>query len=448
MSVINNDDARLNGESRNTKSKFGEILSEASVGPTPASLSNYNLHSKDSSSGPNPGDNFPIISLIEDHPSVNYYDSVLQNFGPSPPPSTPNDLIRTTRNENVGLGFNSVSSAENTFSLGNSFLNVGPTNPTNYNPYYAPEEFTYNQDPILIDNNIEDQQGFEEIVQNSITEENQVTDLTEITEEENNLLTPTTTTANYIEYFEEATEKTQKSSRSLNAKDVFRKRVKSNEFSNLVKTIEYKPSDLKIRIKKKEQDYSSNYSYIPTLVKCKEFEEVGFCGYSESYPVERISWLLQNCSSLVSSFQAVVPEELDRLGDNSESVITSEKDEDRPWSWRVYAYKKRQACDSLVSLIRPTYAVDSTGEPQLIIQTDSIVQRIPVDVCTSPGSPCGGLEQCGLRSLCVQRYTYHYLLSFQPGQHQHCPAIRAFKLPTACVCHAEVNSSRFGDKLV
>ena len=101
--------------------------------------------------------------------------------------------------------------------------------------------------------------------------------------------------------------------------------------------------------------------YIQFDSKCKEFEEVGFCGYSESYPVERISQLLQNCSSLVSSFQAVVPEELDRLGDNSESVITSEKDEDRPWSWRVYAYKKRQACDSQVSLIRPTYAVDSTG---------------------------------------------------------------------------------------
>ena len=429
------------------------------MGPTPPTLNNYNLHSKDSSSGPNPGgDNFPIISLIDDHPSVNYYDSVLQNFGPS----TPNDLVRNTRNENVG--FNSVSNAENTFSLGSSFLNVGPTNPTNYNPYYAPEEFTYNQDPILIDNNIEDQQGFEEILQNSITEENQVTedDLTEITEDDDDIL-KTTTTNSYIEYFEEATEKTQKSPRSLNAKDVFRKRVKSNEFSNLVKTIEYKPSDLKIRIKKKEQDYN----FFPTLVKCKEFEEVGYCGYSESYPVERISWLLQNCSSLLSSFQAVVPEELDRLGDNSESVITSEKDEDRPWSWRVYAYKKRQACDSQVSLIRPTYAVDSTGwcllvvvvlilnsntlsagEPQLIIQTDSIVQRVPVDVCSSPGSPCGGVEQCSLRSLCVQRYTYHYLLSSRPGQQQHCPAIRAFKLPTACVCHAQVDSSRFGDKLV
>ena len=84
----------------------------------------------------------------------------------------------------------------------------------------------------------------------------------------------------------------------------------------------------------------------------------------------------------------------------------------------------------------------SAGEPQLIIQTDSLVQRIPVDVCSSPGSPCGGVEQCGLRSLCVQRYTYHYLLSFTPAQLQLCPAIRAFKLPTACVCHAEVGDKR------
>ena len=244
---------------------------------------------------------------------------------------------------------------------------------------------------------------------------------------------------------------------------------------------------INIELTKDNDEYNSREKdYIQFNSKCKDFEEVGFCGFSESYPVERISWLLQNCSSLLSSFQAVVPDELDRLGDNSESVITSEKDEDRPWSWRVYAYKKRQACHSEVSLIRPTYAVDTTGwsllllllvvsvvlmlvvvlvlmvvvlmvifsnissagEPQLIIQTDSIVQRVPVDVCSSPGSPCGGLEQCSLRSLCVQRYTYHYLLASQPGQLQHCPAIRAFKLPTACVCHAQVDSSRFGDKLV
>ena len=334
---------------------------------TPAIPNNYNLNSKDSSSGPNPGsDNFPIISLIDELPSVNFYDSVLQNFGASTNPSTPNDLVRTTRNENLGSGFNSVSNTlSNNFNVGSSFINLGPTNPTNYNPYYAPEEFTYNQDPILIDNkDHQDQLGFEEIVENSITEENLINvteaDLNEIEEEEN--VFRTTTFPNFIASFEEATEKTEKSSRSLKAKDVFRKRVKSTEFSNLVKTIEYKPSDLKIRRKQKEQDNSPSSIYIP-YHKCRELEEPGgFCVTSSGYPSELISSVMENCSSLVSTFQAVVPDELEGLGDTSESVITSEKDEERPWSWRVYAYKKRQACDSEVSLVRPSYAVDSGGE--------------------------------------------------------------------------------------
>ena len=97
--------------------------------------------------------------------------------------------------------------------------------------------------------------------------------------------------------------------------------------------------------------------------KCKELEEPGgFCVTSSGYPSELISSVMENCSSLVSTFQAVVPDELEGLGDTSESVITSEKDEERPWSWRVYAYKKRQACDSEVSLVLPSYAVDSGGE--------------------------------------------------------------------------------------
>ena len=416
------------------QSKAVEILSSA-----PTVSNNYNLNSKDSSSGPNPGsDNFPIISLIDELPAVNYYDTVLNNL----PPSTPNDLTRTTRNQNLGFGFSSDSNQNglsNNFNVGSSFINLGPTNPTNYNPYYAPEEFTYNQDPILIDNNNQqDQVGFEEIVENSITEENLIdvteADLNEI-ENEGNFFR-TTTFPNYIESFEEATQKTEKSARSLNAKDVFRKRVKSTEFSNLVKTIEYKPSDLKIRRKQKEQNHSTLYIPPP---KCKELEEPGgFCAMSSDYPTELISEVVKNCSSLISTFQAVVPDEVDGLGDTSESVITSEKDEERPWSWRVYAYKKRQACHSEVSLSRPSYAVDSEGETQLILQTASIVQRVAVDLCSSPGSACEGVAQCGLRSLCVQRYTYHYLLSITPGHYQHCPAIRAFKLPTACVCHAEV----------
>ena len=66
-----------------------------------------------------------------------------------------------------------------------------------------------------------------------------------------------------------------------------------------------------------------------------------------------------------------------------------------------------------------------------------------MDVCSNPGAECGGVAQCGLRSLCVQRFTFHYLLSLTPGHQQHCPTIRAFKLPTACVCHAEIGEESY-----
>ena len=177
------------------------------------------------------------------------------------------------------------------------------------NPLYAPEEFTYIQDPDIHPNTID--HGDDD----------------------------------YVDYVDDDQDDVDILGESP---------VLIENFENL--------RHINIGLTKDTDEYNGEEEdYIQFDNKCQEFEEVGYCGYSESYPVERISWLLQNCSSLLSSFQAVVPEELDRLGDNSESVITSEKDEDRPWSWRVYAYKKRQACHSQVSLIRPTYAVDSTG---------------------------------------------------------------------------------------
>ena len=37
------------------------------------------------------------------------------------------------------------------------------------------------------------------------------------------------------------------------------------------------------------------------------------------------------------------------------------QDEDRPWSWRVYAYKKKQVCNSELYFIRPAFARDTNG---------------------------------------------------------------------------------------
>ena len=53
---------------------------------------------------------------------------------------------------------------------------------------------------------------------------------------------------------------------------------------------------------------------------------------SEDRIVEKV---VANCPQVVEAFKAVVTKDLDQLGDNSPSVISSEKDLHRPWSWKV-----------------------------------------------------------------------------------------------------------------
>jgi len=338
-------------------------------------------------------------------------------------------------------------------------------NSLNINPYYAPEEFTYNQDPILIDHadNDEASESFKEIVEENKNDDREVSEvkstttekiIIEETERNNNRINlvnkkeqiAPTLIPTFFEEIEEIAKKTEKSSRSLSAKDVFRKRVKAKELTNLVATIEYQPPD--DVVEEKTNNLSDTINYITNTVKCPELKEIGFCAQDNSYPHDMVTDLVSNCS-ILSSFSAFVPEDVDTLGDNSDSIISSEKDSDRPWSWRVSAYNKRQVCDSYLSFIRPSYVLDSRGEHHIIIQTEKIVQSVSVDICQSPGSPCPGLSQCGVRSLCVQRYQYQYLLSLPTSSpSSSCPVITAVKFPSGCVCHSQVSENIFGDKLV
>jgi len=194
--------------------------------------------------------------------------------------------------------------------------------------------------------------------------------------------------------------------------------------------------------------------------KCAKLHETGYCdnSISSDYYQQMFDSLLENCADVLSAFKAFVPEDIDSLGDNSESVIRSEKDQDRPWSWTVSAYKKKQVCQSDLSFIRPSYVLNTKGEPHIVIQTKEIKQSVSVDSCSRPGSPCPGLGQCDIRSLCVQRYQHQYLLSIPDTEHTNnsitkCQAvITAVKFPSGCVCHAQTsevdNDFGFGDKLV
>merc|ERR1712012_1520015 len=73
----------------------------------------------------------------------------------------------------------------------NSGFNSNPNifssnqNSLNANPYYAPEEFTYNQDPILIDHadNDEASESFKEIVEENKNDDREVSEVKSTTTE-------------------------------------------------------------------------------------------------------------------------------------------------------------------------------------------------------------------------------------------------------------------------
>ena len=319
---------------------------------------------EDTGSGPNPGD-FPIISLIDDT-GLNYYDNVLQNINRKPfrasPTVNPSTFPTTTIVSSTPELINSLySNINNNFDTSFSQNSVN-----NINPYYAPEEFTYNQDPILIDHSDGNSvgQSFQEVkedpglanVQGFVDEEPR--EEIQETPRKSQLLNSTPTLIpTFFEEIEEIAKKTEKSSRSLTAQDVFRiKRVKASELTHLVNTIEYQPPE------QKTNSLSEKLDNIARQVKCPELKERGFCEKDASYPLAEVLSVVSNCSSIMSSFSAFIPEDLDSLGDNSASIISSEKDANRPWSWTVSAFSKRQVCDSHLSFVKPSYVLDSRGK--------------------------------------------------------------------------------------
>jgi len=402
--------------------------------------SSYRLSQESKESGPNPGD-FPIISLL-DEPAVNYYEQVFQK----PASSSPYNIISNIYKDDYNI-YKDTS-----------------------NPHYAPEEFTYNQDPILIDHGDADQDDFKEITQaldddvGSVNYDSQFSinkdslryeepdgkethyRILEPKEYISTTKTPTTTLSSIFLEQSERLKNKENIPRSINFNSLSSHHNiirDARDFTNLVNTIEYKPAD--IIIKNKKINYSTET--LGSHVNCSESREVGFCSMTSSYPKELIESLYEHCSDIIEAFKAVVPEDVDTLGDNSESVISSEKDLARPWSWKVFAYKKKQLCSSDISFIQPSYAMDTEGNWNIILQTDRILQRVALDTCTKPGYPCTGIASCGKRSQCVQRFNHQLLLSVPSSTTSTtlCPSIRAFKFPSGCVCHGEISDDKESD---
>ena len=379
-------------------------------------------------SGPNPGtdtDDFPIISLI-DEPGTSFYDTVLQNIGhsssfvsqpvednfiSSPSLSPPSEDFRSSSSL-INSFASSFSSNPNSFNANQNGLNS--------NPYYAPEEFTYNQDPILIDHSDSAESSFRELDQDlnddrgEVSEDKSAGYNTEEYEESINEIEgdvnddaveqiKPTLLPTFLEEIEQISKKTEKSSRSLFPKDVFRKRAKSRDYTNLVKTIEYKPKEI---IKKEKNNASSLVSSLPVpALECPELASTGFCSLTPDYPRSLVTRLMEECGTeaLVTAWDALIPLDLDSLGDNSASVISSQKDRDRPWSWTVSAYSKSQVCGSDLAFLQPSYARDTRGslarevsQPLMLFLPRSRCDHCPGRRC-SPARVGGHVPQSGFR---------------------------------------------------
>ena len=216
------------------------------------------------------------------------------------------------------------------------------------NPQYAVEEFTYVPDPS--DNN-----GI-----NSNQEDNEINSFGN-----NNIQVPfhnnNTKAAEFIENFENLRNitfrLTEDNKRKRNQEEANQKKLEFKVLSNLVK---FENSSTK-------ESASSLISEISSRLGCPELALTGFCSVAPGdYPSAQVAQLMEECGTeaLVKAWDALVPLDLDSLGDNTRSVISSQKDRDRPWSWTVSAYSKSQVCQSDLAFTQPSYARDTRGNIQ------------------------------------------------------------------------------------
>jgi len=205
----------------------------------------------------------------------------------------------------------------------------------------------------------------------------------------------------------------------------------------LVTSIEYQASDRREGGREGKEGGSSNSSLSSLMRRDCVGRGETWCVVTPSYPTARVEQRVASCGQVLDSYRAVLSQDLALLGDNSASVISSEKDKERPWSWKVYAYKKQQVCSSDLYFLEPGVARDTEGSWRVVLQLPFLVQRVAVDICHSQDSPCPGLSLCGSKSRCVQRYNHQLLLTLPDFPTDSCPQLRAFTFPTGCVCHAE-----------
>ncbi|GFY70389.1 spaetzle domain-containing protein [Trichonephila inaurata madagascariensis] len=176
----------------------------------------------------------------------------------------------------------------------------------------------------------------------------------------------------------------------------------------------------------------------PMELQCGGTNDLGWCDLGTNYPGAEVSQIMEVCEELVSHMFTEIPENSEPMEDiasySLSRNITHQGSKYWPWKSHSSNYKK-SLCEINRDVIRPSFAQDMKGKWHVIIQTDAFPQRIALEVCKKPGEPCSSNELCNnSNSQCVQKYTHHQLISFDPESAETCPYVRLYKFPTSCVC--------------
>lgn len=96
------------------------------------------------------------------------------------------------------------------------------------------------------------------------------------------------------------------------------------------------------------------------------------------------------------------------------------------------------ACESKVEIVTPYWAYNSAGKNRAIVNTQHFEQAIQQEVCSkTQTNRCTG--DCG----CEQKYKWHRLLAYDPGNDCKGIFMDWFLFPSCCVCRCDPVANKF-----
>ncbi|GFQ70587.1 spaetzle domain-containing protein [Trichonephila clavata] len=179
-------------------------------------------------------------------------------------------------------------------------------------------------------------------------------------------------------------------------------------------------------------------------INCEGSRDLGWCELGDKYPRKYVDQVVAACQDVIQRMHVEVPHSFEKLSDTSDfkAELNSTQREARErgshdaWSWASY-FHEGSLCDAETGFLRPETAKDSAGKWNIIVQTETIRQRVPIEMCRKTNTSCKKMLNCGLKSQCLQKYNYHLLMSLNPSQKHDCPFMKLYRFPSACVCHVD-----------